>query len=190
MSWFPPSATAVLALALVGSRTVFWADRGGASDALLLEVVMVILAAGAGFALDDPAEPTIEASPIPRADRWSLRVGIAALAWGSSWVTALIVAAHWSGPLPVSDLTVEAVGWMGLALSAASIAGGPAASPTLLVAFVARPLLPDDLDLLGMPGSPEWAAIRLHWLVVIVCTVAVFVFSGRDPARRRWTIGT
>jgi hypothetical protein len=191
-SWGPLVGGSVTALGLVIWLRVRDAGTAGLIGGLRLGAVL--LAAGAAFALDDPAATTLASSPTPLSARRLLRLALAVGACVAAWTAMLRIA---GGParLAGAGLSVEAAGMLALALAAASVAahwvpnglGGLAGGPTLvsflLAAMVVQQYWP-QWGLLAFPGTPAWEAAQVRWLVVAGAGGTLVALAGLDPAGR------
>lgn len=185
MEWLPTGVTVVLAIALVTRAVTAGADEPALAHLTEVRLTMLLLAAGVGFALDDPSEATVASAPVSRARRRAVRLLLAGVPWLLGWVAVLVLVATAGGSLPVTALSVEAAAWFALSLAAAGVVGGTAAGPTLLVGFMLAVRLPDRWALVTTPGGETGAASQGRWLIVLGAAMAVVVWSGLDPARRR-----
>jgi hypothetical protein len=156
-----------------------WALRGGA----------LLLAVWAGFALDDPAEPTVASAPFTLLARRALRVLLAVAALAACWALLL---ARTAGTPPVSGVTLEAVALVAVGLASAAVAsrltgdhlGGLVAGPVLLGLTLGATRLPPRLALLLSPGDPGWVDAHRRWAAVLAVAVGVLVAVSLDPGRR------
>lgn len=195
MSWLPLLGTAVSA----GVAVSLIDPAAGEGRALVaLRVAAFLLAAGAAFALDDPAASTLAASPTALRARRAHRLLPACAAWGVLWTLALATTAAGAEDAPVAAATLEAGGMLAVALAAAALAaphtpdgrGGVAAVPVLtlgvLGCVLAQYLYPRWVTLFVMStAEPEWGAARARWIVVLAVAVAALSATSLDPARRR-----
>lgn len=152
----------------------------------------VMLAIGAAFMLDDPAEATVAAAPLPRALRRALRVAVGMPAVALAWA-GLLAWASASVAVPAAALTLELAGFCAVALAASAVAtpyvpdglGGVAGGPTLAALVVGAVKLPERWALL--PPHPlvrGWSAAHTRWWPVLGCGVAIAAAASLDPARR------
>ena len=157
----------------------------------LVLVAILLTSVGAGFALDDEATATLEASPTTLLARRALRVAglLAVLGVGTVLqvaAAARVVPVH-AGAL--SGWVLEDAAFVAVTLAVSAIAqrllpekaGGLAAAPTglLLLATVAtlaefRPWLSP------VPGAPH----SERWAWVMAGGIAALVALSRDPAHR------
>ncbi len=195
MPWLP-----LLGGAAGAGMGMWLIDPGGGETATMsgLRVTAFLLAAGAAFALDDPAATTLAASPTGLAARRGQRLMLVAPVWAVVWalaVTATQVA--WPHGVPVAAATLEAAGMLALAVAAAAIAvphvaegrGGVVAGPVLTLAMMsallAQFLYPRWATLFAFsPGAPEWQASHTRWTVLLVAGIVALVVTSLDPARR------
>lgn len=192
ISWGPLAGGSVIALAVVASLRV--RDAGAASLIGGLRIGAVLLAAGAAFALDDPAATTLASSPTPLSTRRSLRLALSLSACFATWIVMLRIAGDPSHPA-AAGLSLEAAGMVAVALAAASVAapsmpnglGGLAGGPTLvcflLAAIIVQQYWP-RWALLTLPGTPAWMSAHLRWLVLAGASSILVALAALDPARR------
>lgn len=185
MEWTPAVFAAVLALAVVAHRTILAVQRDHDLPLPWMRLAMVVLAAGAAFTFDDPAECTLASAPVPRWQRRTIRLGLATAAWLSAWAVVLAVASAAPGALAVAPLTLEALGWLSVALAVAAVSDSTATVPAMLVSYVGAHRLPHRLALITEHQGPAWDAARDRWLALIAVAVVVVAASNCDPARRR-----
>lgn len=192
VSWGPLAGGCVTALAVV----VWLRTRDAGTAGLIggLRIGAVLLAAGAAFALDDPAAATLASSPTPLRCRRSLRLALALGASFTTWTAMLWIAGSTAHPA-AGGLTVEAAGMLAVALAASSLAapwmanglGGLAGGPTLvsflLAAVVVQQRWP-HWTLLAFPGTPAWEAAQIRWLVLAGVGSTLVALAALDPARR------
>lgn len=158
----------------------------------LLLVAILLTSFGAGFALDDEAVATLEASPTTLLTRRALRVAglLAVLALGivlQVASAARVVPLH---PGALGAWLLEDAAFVAVTLAVSAIAqrllpekvGGIAAAPTglLLLATVAA-LAQFGPWLSPLPAAPN----SERWAWVIAGGVAVLALVSRDPAARR-----
>ena len=156
-----------------------WALRGGA----------LLLAVWAGFAFDDPAEPTVASVPFTLLARRTLRVLVAGAALAACWALLL---ARTAGTPPVGGVTLEAVALVAVGLASAAVAsrltgdhlGGLAAGPVLLGLTLGAIRLPPRLALLASPGDPGWVDAHRRWAALLAVAVGVLLAASLDPGRR------
>lgn len=179
------------AACLLGCAPLLAASRPDQIAGLLVATT-VITTFGVGFALDDTAAATIEASPTTLLTRRALRVCLllAVLIVGSA--LQLAVAAHEAGtsPLPIGEWLLQHAAFVAvtLAVSAAAQlllsehAGGAAAAPTgLLVLLTVGTLTRLQPWLEPIPGGPH----SERWGFVLAAAAAVLLALSRDPGARR-----
>jgi hypothetical protein len=156
---------------------------GATSGILPLRVVGLILVLGSGFALDDAAAPTLQASPYPLARRLWLRIGSVTAVVVPLWTVVLAPAARSLAlGLMVELLAALAVVWATAAWGRRRGLDEPgiATAPVLLgVVFLGA--VHTRVALLVGPGS-EWLAAHLRWAAVLGIGVALLTLAMRDPA--------
>jgi len=163
-----------------------------------LRVTAFLLAAGAAFALDDPAAATLAGSPTRLALRRAHRLAPVGAAWGVLWGTAIAVADATAPGTPLAVPTLEAVTMFTLALAASAVAGahapegrgGVVAGPALMLAMLgvllAQYRYPRWATLFALsPDTPEWNGARLRWAVLLAAGVAALTATSLDPSRAR-----
>ena len=166
--WLIPAATAavvivtgVLELAGVDVEPVLAAGAGA-----------LLLAAVAGFALDDAAAVTVASSPSPPAFRHGVRLTGTYVAVAACWATLLVVYA----PGEVARPTLLLATLVTVGLLAASFWGGVASAPVVLAALVSAMRIPTRWSVLeDVPG----ATARLGALLA-VAAVALLARCARD----------
>jgi hypothetical protein len=153
-------------------------------------VVVLILVLGSGFAFDDPAAPTLQASPYPLARRFWLRIGCAAAVTIALWTVALVRLLPPAPPLErmslALGLTVELLAALSVVWASAAWGRrrgvhepGPATAPVLIgLLFVT--LLQEQAPLFVGPG-PQWLAAHLRWAAVLALGAALLAAAMRDP---------
>ncbi len=188
--WAPLSVSALLAVVLVALRH----DQQAAGP---MQTAAILLAGGAGFALDDPATETLAASPTPLLLRRSLRLLVMVPPVMVLWGLLL----RWQGTEGSAEsvaLTILFAGLMGLSLAVAGVAGrttwlpgrgGLAAPPAILVMVFLSGAIPRrwrPLPLGDVPGG--WTQIYIRWAAAAAVGTLVLLMSSSDPAgsvRRR-----
>lgn len=183
LSWAPPAVAGLMAVGMV-VHGVWTVDGDALTHLMRLRLTMVVLAAGAGFAFDDPAGPTVAASPVSLAHRGAVRLALTLLAWGAGWSTVLAVVATEGGPVPVVGLTIEALAWLAIAVTVGAWRGGAATGPALLAGYLLVARLPGRWALQAFPSTEQWSTGQQRWGFVALTTVALLAWALRDPARR------
>jgi hypothetical protein len=159
--------------------------------ARLLVIPSTLLAAAAGFALDDSAHEIVAASPSSLIWRRFSRLIVAMPPTLIVW--AALVSQGVSGSQETLTLTAMFIGLVGLTLGIAGVAahrtggrGGAVAAPVLLLALIVSSVLPPrwrPLPLGDVPGG--WTALQTRWSTAALIGTLVLLVSSRDPARRR-----
>jgi hypothetical protein len=159
-----------------------------------LRSAAVVLAMGASFVLDDPAEGSIDHLPVSRLVRRTVRTALALPALALGWFLALQIAPSSQGAaVPVAALTLEYAGIVALATAAAAALapytpeglGGVAAGPATLLLLGAAFALSHKIPFfVSEPGDPRWTASHHGWLVALVGLVLAAGWLSRDPWRR------
>lgn len=183
----PPAIGAVMVLAAMPAIIV--AARGGADFDGALIAASIIVGAGAGYAVDDPAAATLAASPTTLAARRSLRGAVIVVALALAWVMAVGLAGRFGAGRPdLSDLaaTMAAAAAISLALAArartdAAVSSGSAAgSGALLAMVVVASLSMRWSQLPTLDPGPSHG----RWWWVAAAGLASAAWSSRDPAGR------
>jgi hypothetical protein len=155
-----------------------------------LQLVSVLLATGAGFALDDPAAEILAASPSSLLRRRAARAMLSVTTTALVWLT--LVGAQ--GPESANEgwaLAIMFAGLLTLGLAIAGVAsrrspygrGGIVAGPGLFVLLIASSIVPPRWRPLPMGDIPGgWAAIYLRWGGAALAGAIAFVWSSRDRA--------
>lgn len=196
MSWLP-----LLGAAAIAGVAMWLIDPAGDEVAALtaLRLTAFLLAAGAAFALDDPAATTLASSPTALSVRRWHHLMPLGLAWAALWAVALATANALGGDggISVAAPTLEAAGMLTLALAVAAIAmpyvpegrggivAGPALTLAMLGALVAQTLHPGLATLFPLsPTASEWGASHARWALLLVASTVAIVIASLDPARR------
>jgi len=185
----PVVASAGAATLLLGAVTL--AERGGEVPLFITHLVVLLVAAGPAYLLDDRSADVTAVVPRPLLRRRSVIVGkgmlVAAAGWG-----VVVLLLRWRSPsAPLDALTWEtaALTWVGLA-AAAVVSGHGVSEPGNQVAsglgllvvgvLVGQRLLPFPV-LVTTGDGPA----RIGWWVTATCSaVAIFVFASRQRGRR------
>lgn len=175
---------------IIGAAVVAIQHQGGA--AAPLEAVGILLASGAGFALDDTSAEILAASPTPLLRRRIARVLVWVPATALAWLALVLV----QGPASPSEgwaFAAMFAGLLGLSLGIAGVAsrrsvqgrGGLVVGPAIVVLLVASTIVPPrwrPLPLGDVPGG--WTPIYLRWSAAAVVGILTFLWSSRDRAGR------
>ena len=164
------------------------------SDQLLAALVAttVVTSFGVGFALDDAAAATLEASPSTALTRRGMRVCLllAILAVGSTLQLAAAAISVGLHGVPIGAWFVQDAAFVAVTLAVSAGAqwllaertGGAAAAPTaLLLLFVVGALAHVRPWLSPIPGAPHWN----RWGYLLAAATAALVGLSRDPASPR-----
>lgn len=182
VDWTAPVAGAGVALALVGGSVLSQPDAPVLANLVSLRVGMAVLAVAAALAMPDPAEPTAAATPTPRRRRWAVRSAVVIGGWAAGWIAALAVGATAGGPTPGLALSVEAVGWLAVAVLLGRIGGSGMGVAGVLALWVALPLARGRWAV--VPADPQWSALHARWLGLAMVAAAAVAASYPDPPRR------
>ncbi len=183
-----PAAVIVIAL-LAAIPALIVAAHGGNDFAGALSAASLIAGAGAGFAADDPAAPTLASSPTTLAVRRGLRGLLIALILGAGWSAAVVTAHRYGANLPdaavplaeLSATAAVAAAFGSRARTDTPVNTGAAAATVAFLAIVTISALANR-----WPTLPTLRATPTHdrWWLVAVAGVAVAGWSSRDPASR------
>jgi hypothetical protein len=160
-----------------------------------LRVLGLLLALGSGYALDDSAAITLQASPYGLARRLWLRIACAAAVVMPMWATVLAV---YLPSAPVGDryslglgLTTELAAAVTVMWAVAAWARrqgfdqpGIITTPVLLAALLLAASIPQAPMLVGF--GREWTPAHLRWSGIAVAATCALMAATRDPAAR-WT---
>jgi hypothetical protein len=157
-----------------------------------LAATTVVSSFGVGFALDDTAAATLEASPSTWLARRALRVCLLLALLVIGCGLQLAVAALGAGVhgLPIGAWLVQDAAFIAATLMVSAAAqlllvertGGAAAAPTgLLLLFTVGALAHVRPWLSPIPGAPHWD----RWSYVLAAATAALVALSRDPGAPR-----
>lgn len=170
------------------------ARLGATHDAIGdLRVLGLLLALGSGYALDDSAAITLQASPYGLARRLWLRIACAAAVVVPVWATVLAVylpsapaGDRWSLGLGLTTELAAAVTVMWAVAAWARRQGfdqpGIITTPVLLAALSLAASIP-QAPMLVRSGA-QWTPAHLRWSGILVGATCVLVAGTRDPAAR------
>lgn len=198
--WLPPAGfvSRVIALrmavglAIVAPVFVAWGGR--ASDAeIRLRLVGLATAVVLAALWEERCAALTSATPVglPAVLRGRGLLLVTVLVAG--WLGSAAVVASRPGPSHVAGHAVEAAGLAAVVLAVVgllsyrrdgeSIAAYPI--PVVLVVLLLASRLPKRWSLLGaFPGSAEWGAECARWAGVLVASLLLVAWLGRDPATR------
>jgi hypothetical protein len=189
-------ATVAAGSGLCGALTAVGAAVASNPDALLqlLRVDIVLLAAVAALALDDPATPLTEATAVPRRRQrlWATTIiGTATLA---AFAAIAVVSGGVIGTLDqlplvllaTQLLALMAIGWL-IAAALADVtdtdAPGRHAAAMLVLVSIASATMPWVSDRLWFQPGSSWHETSLEWCVI--AGIALFSIAWASPDRRR-----
>lgn len=168
--------------------------HAGKESDTALRLLLVGLATAVAIALvwDDRCAPVTAATP----------VGLPAVRRGRGLALSAALVAGWAGSAwaadrAVPELPVTAMGIPVLTLAVVLLAviglltrgrdGEPVGTypvPVLLVLLLLLSRLPDSWALLVAPTDAAWPAARTRWLLLLVASAALMIWTLRDPASR------
>jgi len=156
---------------------------------------VIVIAMGASFLLDDPAERSTDHLPVSRLVRRACTLLMAAPVLAIGWFLAVQAVPGTQGAsLPIEALTLEFAGILALTLvAAAALApytpeglGGVAAGPAVLVILgAAFPLSHRIPGFIAEPGDARWNPSHHAWAVALIALVLACAWLSRDPWRLR-----
>lgn len=160
-----------------------------------LRVLGLLLALGSGYALDDSAAITLQASPYGLARRLWLRIGCTAAVVVPVWAAVLAVylpsapaGDRWSLGLGLTTELAAAVTVLWAVAAWARRHGfdqpGIITTPVLLASLLLAASIPQAPMLVGL--GREWTPAHLRWSAIAVAATCALVAAMRDPAAR-WT---
>ena len=158
-----------------------------------LRVLGLLLTLGSGYALDDSAAITLQASPYGLARRLWLRIGCAAALVVPVWAALLAVylasaaaGDRWTLGLGLTTELAAAVTVMWAVAAWARRQGfdqpGIVTTPVLLAALLLAASIPQTPMLVGL--GREWTPAHLRWSGTAVAATCALVVAMRDPAAR------
>lgn len=172
-----------------------------AATVVALRAAALLIGAGAGTALDDPAAPTLAASPIGPPSRRLLQVLLICGTAIAAWLALLTVTLHVAGGGVPGELAVrmsiEAVALLASGLAVAALAirsnqsgtGGSIAGPVLFVGVIGATLIQQRWPTVTLfpigPADPRWPEATTAMAGALVVTVVLFVRASLDPGRPR-----
>jgi hypothetical protein len=159
-----------------------------------LRVLGLLLALGAGYALDDSAAITLQAGPYGLARRLWLRIACAAAVVVPVWAAVLAVCLpsapagdRWNLGMGLTTELAAAVTVMWAVAAWARRQGfdqpGIITTPVLLAALLLAASIPQAPMLVGF--GREWTPAHLRWSGIAAAATCALVAAMRDPARRR-----
>jgi hypothetical protein len=179
-------------LIAVALSTILAGASHGRPTVFPLQAGSILLAAGAGFALDDPAFALLAASPTSMLKRRLSRLLIILPPITVTWA-GLVMLHQASASDEVWTLLAMFAGLLGLGLGIAGIScrlmagrGGAVTAPAMLAAIVVSSVIPPrwrPLPLGDVPGG--WTALQTRWTTAAALGTIVFLASSRDLAKGR-----
>ncbi len=161
--------------------------RGDEIPLFLLQPVVLVLAAGAAYVLDDEAKSMTDVVPGSLLRRRTARVlaGFAVIAIGGVVLAGLL--RLWAPSAPLPALAWESAGLACLAVAVAAVAtrlgesepGNLVTSAGALM-FIGVLILQPVLHVTWLVRSPEDPAHGAWWAAVIVAAALTFVLSSRE----------
>jgi hypothetical protein len=177
------------------AAAAFLAARHGDTHGVVgdLRVLGLLLALGSGYALDDGAAVTLQASPYGLARRLWLRIGCAVAVVAPLWTAML---ARYLPSAPAGDrwavglgLTAELAAALTVIWAVAAWARrhgyehpGVITTPALLASLLLAASIPQAPMLVGF--GAQWTSAHLRWSGVLVGATCALVGAMRDPAAR------
>jgi hypothetical protein len=181
------------AMATAGGLVGLVVAMHGAGGGLGAQVAGMVLAAAAGYLLDDPAAAVTHTVPRPLWRRRSATVirGIAVLT--VAWALSLALLEWRADGVPVLPITLETAVIAVIALTAAALMihrgepePGNVVAPAIALLGIGALLLQSSLGFtLFLSADPGSVALLGCWAAVAACALVVLLAAGRDPATRR-----
>ena len=162
--------------------------HGGDASVMHLPVAGGLIAAWAGFLLDDAAAETVAGAPTTLVARRVVRIVLAIPAMALAWAAFVVYADATGNALTLSAaLTAQIVVALGFAAVGTGRAGtgrgGPLAIAGLFLVFVVLPLL-FKVPLTLNPDVDSWHHLYGQWLWIGAAGLIVFRVASADPGRR------
>ncbi len=164
--------------------------RGDEIPVFLLQPVVLVLAAGAAYVLDDEAKAMTDVVPGSLLRRRTARVlaGFAVIAIGGVVWAGLLL--QWSPSAPLPALAWETAGLACLAVAVSAVTArhgesepGNLVSSAGALIFVGVLILQPMLHVTWLVRSPEDPAHGGWWAAVIAAATLTFVLSSRERSR-------
>jgi hypothetical protein len=159
---------------------------------LLLQPVVLVLAAGAAYVLDDPSRSLTDVVPPSLLRRRAYRVlaGCLVLAAGGAILAALL---QWVAPAaPIPALAWETAGLVFLAVAVSAVTArylesepGNLVSSAGALIFLGVLILQPILHLTWLVSSPADPARKGWWAAIMFASALTFVLCSRGWSRRR-----
>ncbi len=153
----------------------------------LLHLIVLVLAAGAAYLLDDEAKPLTDVVPASLLRRRTFRIlaGFAVLAVGGVVLAALLQ--WWAPSAPLTALAWESAGLASLSVAASAVAarrgeaepGNMVTSAGALI-FVGVLIAQPMLHATWLVSSPEDSVHGGWWAAVMVAAALTFLLSSRE----------
>lgn len=181
----PVLAAGALSVGIVFVTRSVWVSGDAVERSL--QVVIMLLAASIGSAIDDPTEPTVASAPIPLHTRRTLRLLPAATVVAFSWAASAAIAGRFAAGslmLILAGLAVTGTAAAALVAHAAPQRAGVGGAGFVLAAALVITRLPDRWSMLADPTTGLDQPAKLRWAAIIVVGLAILAHASRDPGPR------
>jgi len=183
----PPGVVAMSVLAV--APAVMTAVTGGHDFANALSAASVIAGSAVGYAVDDPAAPTLASSPTTLAVRRGMRALLIVAVVLIAWSVALLVADRYgTSSADVGALAGELCATAAVSAAIASRARTDASVSTGAVAAAGALLIVVTISAFAYhwPALPAIGRAQSHhrWWLIAGLGLAIAAWSSRDPAAR------
>lgn len=192
MNWIAP---AVVAASVVALAALVGRDGPPPPVPLLVRLIAILVVAGTAAVLDDPAQPSIAASPVPLAVRRAIRIGLGWVTACGTWAVAVAVLlarfdvsgfSAGRAALEFAAMLAVMTAGAGVALALGHGSGFPAGSTATMAFAFGMIHLPARFSLVVAPaGTPAFDHETLRWTIVLAVMLAAIAWHMRDPARAR-----
>jgi len=157
-----------------------------------MRVVALLLVLACCTALDDPAAPTLAASPTPLRRRRARQAAVSLVPTAALWWLAFAVtmapagATAWAAALIIEGTALLAIAWT-VALLAQRFGQhqpSPSAAAVTAAALVVIIHLPRPIALFTELTDPSWQDAHQRWAVLLALLLATAALATRDPGAR------
>jgi hypothetical protein len=188
----PTLVSTTAAIFLVGMLSII--VRGDGIPLFLLQPVVLVLAAGAAYLLDDESKSMTDVVPASMLRRRTSRIlaGFAVLAAGGTVLAGLLQRWAPSAPLPALAWETAGLAFLAVAASAVTARYGESEPGNLVTSagaliFIGVLILQPLLHLTWLVSSPDDSAHGGWWAALMFAAALTFLLSSREwsPSRTR-----